>query len=267
MPDARQTWDETLFAGAAPFYERGRLPYPEGLVAALAGELASGGTLVDIGAGPGTLSLMLAPAVAKVVAVEPDPEMVAHGREAAVERGITTIEWQVVPAEEMVLAPGSVDVAIFAQSFHWTDRPRVAVALRTALRAGGHLVLVAPVEVPLPSWRAPVDRLVAEFLGETRRAGRRLLPDGTPGDEEQVLAAAGFAGPVRRVVGDTRPVLRDVESVVAEVHSLSSSAPQLFGDRLAEFDARLRTLLGAAAPLQAVLPGVEVRTWTNPGRP
>ena len=54
-------WDDTLFLGSAPYYERGRLPYAPGLADILAEALALDGRarLIDVGCGPGTLALSL----------------------------------------------------------------------------------------------------------------------------------------------------------------------------------------------------------------
>ncbi|MBJ6641641.1 class I SAM-dependent methyltransferase [Streptomyces sp. DHE7-1] len=74
------TWDETLFAGTAVHYERGRLPYAPALVPRLAEVLAPDGTgrLLDVGCGPGTLALPLSHLFAEVVGVDPDPGMIAE---------------------------------------------------------------------------------------------------------------------------------------------------------------------------------------------
>nr|BFD83388.1 hypothetical protein StreXyl84_27890 [Streptomyces sp. Xyl84] len=55
-------WDDTLFAGSAAYYRRGRLPYAPGLADVLAGALEPDGRgrLLDVGCGPGTLALDLA---------------------------------------------------------------------------------------------------------------------------------------------------------------------------------------------------------------
>ncbi|MGI5215554.1 hypothetical protein [Plantactinospora sp. CA-290183] len=82
----------------------------------------------------------------------------------------------------------------------------------------------------------------------TRALGRGTLPAGTPGDEEEVMRAAGFGNPRRVEVGGARVVTRTEDEVVAAVFSLSSAAPQLFGDRVAEFERDLRELLRAVSP-------------------
>ena len=76
------TWDETLYAGSAPFYSVGRMSYPDGLAEALRRELGLDGSqrLLDVGCGPGSLTLLLAPFVATAVGIDADCEMV---REAA----------------------------------------------------------------------------------------------------------------------------------------------------------------------------------------
>jgi hypothetical protein len=73
------------------------------------------------------------------------------------------------------------------------------------------------------------------------------LPNGTPGHEEKFLDAAGYFGFRRLIVDDPGLLFRTVETLVAEVYSKSSSAQHLFGDRLDEFDARLRDILRAGS--------------------
>ncbi|TDC59173.1 class I SAM-dependent methyltransferase, partial [Streptomyces hainanensis] len=71
-------WDETLFAGTAAYYRRGRLPYAPGLAEALADALRLDrrGRLLDVGCGPGVVALTLAGLFAEVVGVDPDGGMI-----------------------------------------------------------------------------------------------------------------------------------------------------------------------------------------------
>ena len=57
------SWDESLFAGAAGYYQQGRLPYAPGLADVFARSLGldGRGRLLDLGCGPGTVTLRLAP--------------------------------------------------------------------------------------------------------------------------------------------------------------------------------------------------------------
>ncbi|HEX3724380.1 MAG TPA: hypothetical protein VHV31_16450, partial [Nitrolancea sp.] len=91
------------------------------------------------------------------------------------------------------------------------------------------------------------DGLVRCYLGEVRRAGQGVLAYGSSSGEALILAEAGYL-PVRVVPVRGRQILeRDVEDLVAQVFSVSGSAPHLFGDSLAEFEADLRQLLQQAS--------------------
>ena len=70
-------------------------------------------------------------------------------------------------------------------------------------------------------------------------AGRRGGRDARP---------PGIGVRVASLVERGEPVERTADDVVAAVFSLSSSAPHLFGDRLADFEADLRSVLAEASP-------------------
>ncbi|WP_328470400.1 class I SAM-dependent methyltransferase [Actinoplanes sp. NBC_00393] len=240
MPDWE--WDETLFAGTAPYYTAGRVPYPPQLIDGIRRELGLDGTgrLLDVGCGPGTLTLLLAPLFAEAVGVDPDAGMLA---EAARRPGAAGIRWHRARGEDLPAGLGRFRVVTFAQSFHWMDQSLVAARVRDhLLEPGGAWVHVGGgVAEPAPL-QARIDELVARYLGPVRRAGQGFLPNGTASGEEDVLRAAGFTGPTRiRVDGD--PVERKPDDIVAAVLSRSSSAPHLFGDRRPAFEADLRGLL------------------------
>lgn len=95
--------------------------------------------------------------------------------------------------------------------------------------------------------RSHIAELVRRYLGPSRRAGRGTLPQGTAADQDSIYRAAGFVGP-RRIQLPGRVVTRTADDVAAAVFSLSSSAPHLFGTRLAAFETELRQLLHAGSP-------------------
>ncbi|MYQ44023.1 methyltransferase domain-containing protein [Streptomyces sp. SID4985] len=183
--------------------------------------------------------------------------------------------WLRARAEELPAGLGTFDVAVFGQSFHWMDRPLVASVVRELLRPGGALVHVAELKGGAVGgktrWpRVPyedIGRLVREYLGPVRRAGRGVLPSGTPGGEAGVFQRAGFLGRERHVVPGAGELERGEDDVVARVFSLSSSAPGLFGHRLAGFEAELRGLLRARSPegcFAERASDTEVFVWRTP---
>lgn len=260
-------WDETLYAGSAAYYARGRLPYPQELADALRDELALDGTgrLLDVGCGPGSLALLLAPLFDEVVGVDADADMVAE----AARRGPPNTTWVHMRAEELPAALGTFRVATFAQSFHWMDRHRVASVVGGMLEPRGVWVHVnatthrgvedgADLPAPAPP-REEITELVRAYLGQTRRA--------TPAGEEDVMRAAGFGGPRRVHVPGGRVFDRSEDDVVASVFSLSSAAPHLFGERLHAFERDLRQLLrrtSADGRFSERAREIELVIWTKP---
>jgi SAM-dependent methyltransferase len=255
MPIRGWSWDETLYAGSAPYYAVGRVPYPPEAAYALQKELAldGHGRLLDVGCGPGSLTMLLAPLFEEAVGVDPDPGML----DEALSKAPANTRWYRMRAEELPGDLGRFRVITFAQSFHWMDQPRVASAVKTMLEPGGACVLVGatthqglpgsdPLARPRPPWDG-IEALITRCLGPVLRAGQGTREDGTPGGEGEVMRAAGFHRTAEFEVGG-RVVNRSEDEIVASVFSLSYAAPHLFGERLAQFERDLRTLLRATAP-------------------
>ncbi|MFE7071665.1 class I SAM-dependent methyltransferase [Streptomyces sp. NPDC057620] len=269
-------WDDTLFLGSAAYYRRGRLPYAPGLADALAEILAldGRGRLIDVGCGPGTVALSLVDLFGEVVGVDPDSGMIAEAAREAAGLGVGgKTRWVRARAEELPAGLGTFTVAVFAQSFHWMDRKLVAATVRDMLGSGGALVHISDLktqtrgveDLPYPAVPyAALEELVGGYLGPVRRAGRGVLPHGTPGGEAAVFARAGFTGPQRHVVPGGQALERTSDDVVAGVFSMSFSAPHLFGTRRDDFEADVRRLLRAASPTDRFserLPGTEIFVW------
>ncbi len=258
MPDRPHA--PTLFAGTATYYLRGRPPYSRDLpeVSATRSSLA-GRRALDVGCGPGTVAVDLAPHAAEVVGIDPDGEMLAEAARYAARRGVTNLRWLQARAEDLAsLNLGRFALVTFAQSFHWTDREAVAEVVYDLLEPGGVLALIGhevkgrprpagPGAPPIP--HDAVQALLDRYLGTERRAGGGSRAAAiSPERHEPVLARTRF-GAVERVFLPGRPdLIQDIEDVLANVHSASYAAPPLFGDRIEAFDADLRALLSAASP-------------------
>jgi ubiquinone/menaquinone biosynthesis C-methylase UbiE len=277
------SWDESLFAGAAGYYERGRLPYAPGLADVIARSLAldGHGRLLDVGSGPGTVALRLAPRFEAVVGLDPDAEMLAQASRSAARLGVGNATWVRSRAEDLPAGLGAFRAVTFAASFHWMDRPRVASAVAPMLDPGG-----AVVQVDAPAYRADelaaetrrgtlpfppppddaLDQLRRRYLGGDRRAGRGIR-NTSPSGEDGVFQQAGFLPAETVVVPDQRAVEQTADDIVARVFSSSSSAPHLFGDRRQDYEADVRKILAQESPsgrFSVRLPDNILRIWRLP---
>jgi ubiquinone/menaquinone biosynthesis C-methylase UbiE len=123
----------------ADAYERARPSYPAEAVAHVVGHggIGPGRRVLDLAAGTGKLTRLLAPSGAELVAVEPVEGM--RKRLAAALPGVEVLDGT---AEDLPLSDTSVDAVTVAQAFHWFDAPAALAETARVLRAGGHLFLL-----------------------------------------------------------------------------------------------------------------------------
>src|SRR6184192_688815 len=100
-------------------------------------------TIVDLGAGEGTLSQLLAKNARKVIAIDNSPKMVEFGGRLAKKHGIKNLEYRLGDIEDPPIAKNSVDLAILSQALHHAIHPERAIAeARRILKRGGRLVIL-----------------------------------------------------------------------------------------------------------------------------
>jgi SAM-dependent methyltransferase len=116
------------FGAHAEAYERARPEWPE----EAARWLVPGGAelVVELGAGTGKLTRAVSALGVRVVAVEPDPRMLAvlHGL------GLEGVQGS---AEAIPLADGVADAVVAGSSLHWFELELVLAEIHRVLRPGG----------------------------------------------------------------------------------------------------------------------------------
>jgi ubiquinone/menaquinone biosynthesis C-methylase UbiE len=162
------------------------------LLAAVVAGLPPGATVVDVGAGTGTLAIALAAARpdARVVGVDGDPQVLALARRKA---GAERVDWVAALAGDLPLADAGADRIVLSLLLHHLSpgsRDGALREVRRVLRPGGRLHVA--------DWGRPRGLLPRVAFGALRLLdGREATRDHAAGRVPAVLAAAGFAG-VRR---------------------------------------------------------------------
>jgi SAM-dependent methyltransferase len=126
---------ELSFDEVADEYERTRPGYPPALLDKL--PLDTDAAVLDLGAGTGKLTRVLAERYRDVTAVEPLANM-----RAMLERVVPGVTALAGSAERIPLDDGSVDGVFAAQAFHWFDKPVALREIARVLRPGGVVAII-----------------------------------------------------------------------------------------------------------------------------
>jgi ubiquinone/menaquinone biosynthesis C-methylase UbiE len=141
--------------------------------------VGSESTVLDLGAGTGKLTRALLPRVARVIAVEPGPNMLAQLRLA-----VPQAETLLGAAEAIPLPDESVDAVVCGQSFHWFRADEALAEIRRVLRPGGGLGLIWNSRDPDDPLQAEVTALIGPFVPAGRPPVSKSV-DAVTGEVEQ----------------------------------------------------------------------------------
>lgn len=133
------------FGRFAEHYEQWRPSYPPEAVDWLVPPRAT--RVADVGAGTGKLTGSLLERGLMVVAVEPDPEMLAVLRR--IHPGAAPHQ---AAADALPLSDRSVDAVLVADAWHWFPHAAAIDEVRRVLRPGGWLGLVWNTPAPVEPW-------------------------------------------------------------------------------------------------------------------
>lgn len=123
------------FDGLAELYDLYRPSYPPSAIAAVLADLGAAPDVVDVGAGTGISTRLLAATGARTIAVEPNDEM----RAVALARGLDA---RAGSAYATGLQSHSADLVTAFQAFHWFENAAALDEFGRILRVPGRLALV-----------------------------------------------------------------------------------------------------------------------------
>jgi SAM-dependent methyltransferase len=236
------------FASAIPHYINGRPTYDERLIAKLAREtgLDANSRVLDLGCGPGSLTLPLSRYGGTTIGIDADPSMIAAARQAAEIAGLD-IDWRVGSSFDLDAGLAPLNLVTVARAFHWMDREATLKRLDELIAPGGALALVnTELHAWGPTlWHAPFEEL-------RRSHGRfdefyRWRKSEAWEEHTSVLLRSAFSEVEGVSVFDARTT--DLEEVVARALSFSANSPAALGeDGRAAYEAAVRERMLAVSP-------------------
>ncbi|HEX8854347.1 MAG TPA: class I SAM-dependent methyltransferase [Thermoleophilaceae bacterium] len=204
------------FSASADSYQEARPSWPpEAIDAAFAhwGLDPASAHVVDVAAGTGRLTAVLAARCPHVIAVEPLAEMRAH---------ITAAEALEGTAEQLPLEDASADAIFVAEAFHWFDQPAALAEFARVLKPRGGLALLWNEHVTTAE---DEEAMASAFGGMFGPGGQFQPPDKSGWDEGPQWAP--FEPIVKREFEHTQHLTRDgLVKLVASFSFIGALQPE-----------------------------------------
>jgi ubiquinone/menaquinone biosynthesis C-methylase UbiE len=116
--------------------------------------------VLDVAAGTGHLSRAMAPHVARVVAVDLTPEMLAEGRREAARQGLTNVVFEPGMAEHLPYDEGAFDLVVSRFALHhFAEARRPLQEMARVCRRGSRVAIIDLVSPDDPAVAATYNHL------------------------------------------------------------------------------------------------------------
>lgn len=131
------------FSGKAQIYNKYRSSYPTQCIDDIIATNPTNKNMIiaDIGAGTGKLTELFLKRGIKVIAVEPNNDMINIAKENLREYE-NLIKFKEEPAESTKIADNSVDIVTVAQAFHWFDKESFKRECKRILKENGTIAIM-----------------------------------------------------------------------------------------------------------------------------
>jgi len=221
--------DPNRFTSAIPHYVTGRPPYAERLIAKLARDTNLGprSRVLDLGCGPGSLTLPLARYCGTIIGMDADDAMIAEARKASEAAGIP-VDWRVGTSFDLDQSLAPLDLVTIGRAFHWMDREATLKRFDELIAPGGAVALLSTELHPHGGlkWHDAFEEL-------RRSHGRfddfyRWRKSEAWEDHTSVLLRSPFSEVERISVFEPRKTTLD--EVIARAQSFSANSPSALGE-------------------------------------
>lgn len=234
----------TGFADGADIYASSRPAYTGEALDWLRDRMGIGAAsrVVEVGAGTGLFTRLILETGARVLAVDPVAEMLAHL--AATVPGVATA---IATAETLPVAAESVDAVICATAFHWFATSPVLAEFHRVLRPGGTLGLIWNVRDTEVPWVRRLSEITDRYQDDAPRqksqAWRDIFPapgfsplhetamryDHAGTAEEVIIGRTLSTSFIAALPDDRRAILVD------EIRAMIVATPELTGKHKVHF--------------------------------
>jgi len=226
------------YGQAAQVYARGRPGFPPQALDWLTDDLQlkPGRFALELGAGTGKFTKLLAQTGAEVVAVEPVAAMLA-----LLADDLPAVKTLRATAEDLPLGASCMDAVVCAQSFHWFATPASLSEIRRVLKPGGLLGLTWNVRDRSVAWVEELTRIMNRYEGDAPRYDdgewRDVFPAPGFGPLREKSVPHAHTGNAERVIVDRVASVSFIaalpeatrQSVLNEVRALIAGTPELAG--------------------------------------
>ena len=232
------------FKGTAWYYSRFREGYPDEFFELLRSKfsLSKNDRVLDMGCGTGQIAIPLARVVKEVVAMDPEPEMIAEGKEQVATSGVSNITWLEGGSDDLTDIRdklGRFKLVAIGTAFHWMDRKKVLAELYEIISDDGGIAIASNTSIwtyePY-EWLTTVKELIRKYLGEERRAGSGTY-NVAPIRHEVFVEGSAFVNMEKWIHHWVRSMTLD--ELIGNLYSTSMANPSVLGDKKEAFENEL----------------------------
>jgi SAM-dependent methyltransferase len=225
------------FDSTVPFYARYREPYHASFFREVARREGLHGRerLIDIGCGPGSLAIGFAPYVKSCVGVDIETEMLAAARVEAARAGVH-VELLQARIEDLPPDVGLFQAVTIGRALHWFDRDKAIAVLERIVDADGWIAICGTRAHSAASqgWTGKFHDIRRAWSSDPDESRYRINLD-------EWFRGSRFRKVEDIEVTESRQVT--IPDLIGRALSLSTTSPEVLGDRRPAFEAAMREAL------------------------
>jgi SAM-dependent methyltransferase len=232
------------FDSTVPYYARYREPYPasfflelarrEGLLDAE--DRRTGARLIDIGCGPGSLAIGFAPYARECVGVDIETEMLAAARVEAA-RAAVHVDLIQARIEDLPRDIGCFQAVTIGRALHWFDRDEALAVLDRILAPRGWIAICGT---------RTLSAVARGWEGGKFHDVRRAWSSDPDESRYHINLDEWFRGSRFQKSEQVEVTVNHrvtIPDLIGRALSLSTTSPEVLGDRRPEFEAAMREAL------------------------